>query len=115
MGIPVELPTIKSTVIDPPEDSAIYEEIQDNVESYPIPSGPPPPPPRVEEINSNQSHVSPPPLPSRQVPQLPPRQQNPRVADRGGAPPPVPARAGVPPPIPARVNTAASSTRKNTH
>lgn len=57
------------------DESAIYEEINDDIISRPEPQGPPPPPPRPE-------------------PSLPPLPQ------RG--PPAVPARCAPPPPLPAR-------------
>ncbi|KAK7791521.1 hypothetical protein R5R35_008685 [Gryllus longicercus] len=94
------------------EESAIYEEIQDDCVSKAIPSGPPPPPPRFdsspEDSKSPPMCATPPPLPQRQLPAPPPRQQPPPVPDRS-APPPVPARAGVPPPIPARVGPVNAS------
>ncbi|RZB41639.1 Syja N, DUF1866, and/or Exo endo phos domain containing protein [Asbolus verrucosus] len=59
----------------PPEDTGIYEEINDDIVSVPEPQGPPPPPPRPEPV----------------MPTTPQRE-----------PPPVPARSAPPPPLPAR-------------
>jgi hypothetical protein len=59
----------------PPEDTGIYEEINDDIASAPEPQGPPPPPPRPEPA----------------MPTTPQRE-----------PPPVPARSAPPPPLPAR-------------
>ncbi|EFA11114.1 LOW QUALITY PROTEIN: synaptojanin-1 [Tribolium castaneum] len=76
----ISLPTANSSAppsMPPPElpeDTGIYEEINDDIVSAPEPQGPPPPPPRPEPA---------PPTPQRE-------------------PPPVPARSAPPPPLPAR-------------
>ncbi|XP_046485385.1 synaptojanin-1 isoform X1 [Neodiprion pinetum] len=84
-------------------ESAIYEEIQDNTPSYPIPSRPPPPLPRIEspEDFANSAAASlPPPLPQRQAAHPPPQHPPPNLPMN--MPPPVPARTTGGPPIPAR-------------
>ncbi|CAG2054275.1 unnamed protein product [Timema podura] len=83
----------------PDDGTAIYEEIENILQSSCAPSSQPPQPPsNIDCYNSEPPLAAPPPLPDR-----PPRQQQqpPPVPERA-APPPVPARAGIPPPVPAR-------------
>nr|CAD7588646.1 unnamed protein product [Timema genevievae] len=83
----------------PDDSTAIYEEIENILQSSCAPSSQPPQPPsNIDCYNSEPPLAAPPPLPDR-----PPRQQQqpPPVPERA-APPPVPARAGIPPPVPAR-------------
>ncbi|XP_063219380.1 synaptojanin-1 isoform X2 [Bacillus rossius redtenbacheri] len=86
---------------------AIYEEIHEGALNKPSKS-PVLPVPFAESQNDGST---PPPLPHRQFPVLPPRHQPPPIPDRTAPPPPVPSRTGIPPPVPAR--TAPSVTRKS--
>nr|CAD7201064.1 unnamed protein product [Timema douglasi] len=86
-------------ITTPDDGTAIYEEIENILQSSCAPSSQPPQPPsNIDCYNSEPPLSAPPPLPDR-----PPRQQQqpPPVPERA-APPPVPARAGIPPPVPAR-------------
>nr|CAD7392934.1 unnamed protein product [Timema cristinae] len=90
------------------DGAALYEEIENILQSSCAPSSQPPQPPsNIDCYNSEPPLAAPPPLPDR-----PPRQQQqpPPVPERA-APPPVPARAGIPPPVPAR--TGPSTTLRN--
>ncbi|XP_063994499.1 synaptojanin-1 [Diachasmimorpha longicaudata] len=83
-------------------ESAIYEEILEEMPNYPVPNRPPPPLPRsAGESNESKSSSSvPPPLPQRQAPLPPPQHPPPSLPPN--MPPPVPARTTGGPPIPAR-------------
>lgn len=78
-------------------ESAIYEEIPEQVH-FPAPNRPPPPLP--QESASAMPPSVPPPLPHRQAPLPPPQHPPPGLPT--AVPPPVPARTTGGPPIPAR-------------
>ncbi|KAF4533412.1 hypothetical protein B566_EDAN013288 [Ephemera danica] len=98
----------KQASLEMEDSSAIYEEIDYERKSPPVPTRAPPPPPHLDSVDFDDI-----PMPTAAAPQLPSKQQQsqplakcPPIPNRSLPPPPIPARTGVPPPIPARTSAA---------